>query len=353
MMTETPLSPTLKPGILNENPPLCTYTVQVPKFEYNTIQINNLCKDEVVDWLFINGYFKDAAAIDMCGKTFVHLEDKNGHEKYVRMHCNHDYCPRCGKNGSQAHKKRVVRAVDRLIWTKTLGYMVFTLPKEISLNMPQTDKLSILLKKAWQIVKESFDTPGGMVRVHLLGNEPENLHIHINVLFPVLNKDNKGMVSRETLNDIRKKWTEVVNKEFNLTCGMTNVYYKFATQTGRMLHKISYVLRPIVTPDKFLTLSEPDRRKILALRGWHNTRWYGKLANSQYKKYLNSIGILRETEKKDITTSNICPVCGEKYRLIDVVSPESMPRHELRALDNNVFIDLATFSYLKSRGQPE
>ena len=334
-----------------KRPSLCTYAGQVRGVNYNAIQVKELCKDEVVDWLFLNGHLKDADSIDRCGQTFVHLEDINGHEKYGRMHCSHDYCPRCGKNDSSAHKRRVVRAVDRLIWADILGYMVFTLPKEVSLNMPDSDKLSVLLKKAWEIVKKNFSTPGGMSRVHLMGEEPEHLHIHINVLFPVLSKDGKGKVSQETLDNVRNQWTKVVNDEFGMENKETNIFYKFALEIGRKLHRIKYVLRPIVTPEKFLTLSEEDRHKVLSLKGWHNTRWYGKLANSQYKKYLASIGVeIAEKQAKDLALSKNCPVCGEKYRFIEIVSEKNIPKHKLRFIDNDMLVDMATFAYLQERG---
>lgn len=336
------------PDLTLKSPPLCTHTAQVPKFELNPSQINELCKIEVISWLTENGYLHDAYTITNCGTTFVHLKDENGHEKYVRMHCKHDYCPICGENGSQAHKKRYIRALDRLVWANTLGYMVFTLPKEVSLNMPSSAVLSDLSKKAWDLVKKNFDTPGGMARVHLLGEEPEKLHIHINVLFPIVNEGGKGEVPQATLDSVRSDWTAYINKIFKLACGTTNVFYKFAYREGRKIHQVKYVLRPIVTPDKFLTLSDSDREKVLGLRGWHNTRWFGKLANSQYKNYLKAMGIEpKQYENKDIMLSKKCPICGKAFRFIEIVSENAINRLQLRAIDRDVLVDFAIYSFLK------
>lgn len=339
----------LKAQKRHKSPPLCTNTVQVPSSKLNKHVINELCKIEVISWLTENGYRDSAYRIDSCATSFVHLKDAKGHEKYSRLHCGNDYCPVCGRNGSSAHKKRSYRAMDRLLWSKVLGYMVFTLPKEISRNMPDSKRLSDLSKKAWELVKKNFDTPGGMARVHLMGEEPENLHVHINVLFPIVSDTGKGEVPREVLDKIRSEWTEYVNKEFDLEYNTTNVFYKFAFQDGRKIHQVKYVLRPIVTPEKFLTLPDEDRKKVMALRGWHNTRWFGKLANSQYKEYLKSINI--ETEKhedKDIATSKRCPICGEKFRFIDIVHESKINKMTmgLRQIDNDTLVDFSIYSFL-------
>lgn len=249
-----------------QRPSLCSNTVQVRPGDYNAVRVKDLEKQTVIEWLSTNGYDRDAYAIDQCGENFVHLATSTGYEKIVRMHCNNDYCPRCGKTGSQAHKKRSTRAMDRLLWSDLLGYMVFTLPREVSELRPSQGILSRLSKEAWQIVKKNFSAPGGLVRVHLLGEEPERLHIHINVLFPVTGTSGKGEVPQEVLDTIRGEWTKVVNDLFDLACEVTNVFYKFATIEGKRIHQVDYVLRPIVTSEKFLTLSDADRHYVLQLK---------------------------------------------------------------------------------------
>lgn len=338
------------PSFTHKSPPLCSNTVQVPSFDYNSINVNELAKEMICGYLFEHGHWKDADAIQTCGSEFVHLKDVNGHEKYVKKHCGHDYCPICGVVGSKAHKKRSARAMDRLLWVEVLGYMVFTLPKEISLNMPDKEKLSDLSKKAWDLVKKNFDTPGGMARIHLMGEEPEKLHIHVNVLFPIVNKTGRGEVPREMLDVMRSEWTEYVNKAFGLKYENTNVFYKFAYQEGRKIHQVEYVLRPVITPGKFLTLSDNDREKVIGLRGWHNTRWFGKLANSQYKEYLTSVNVeVTKYEDKDVAISKRCPICGEKFRFVEICHKSKIDKVKmgLRAIDDDTLVDFSIYSYLK------
>lgn len=333
-----------------KKPHLCSNTVQVPSYELNRIEINELCKIEVCGYLRAAGFWREAESVENCGSTFVHLKDQNGHEKYARTHCNMDYCPICGKIGSKAHNKRATRAMDRLIWANVLGYMVFTLPKEVSINMPDSDTLSGLSKKAWEIVKKNFSAPGGMARVHLLGEEPESLHIHINVVFPIVMEGNKGEVPQETLSKVREEWTEYVNKVFGLCYENTNAFYKFDYQEGRKIHTVRYVLRPIVTPEKFLTLPEGDRVKVLKLRGWHNTRWFGRLANSQYRGFLRSINVkIAQKENADPALSKECPICGKKFKFVEIVQANAINRTQLRAIDNDTLVDFSIYSKLKEQ----
>ena len=295
-------------------------------------------------------YRKQAEKIQNCGRNFVHLEDSQAHIKVSRIHCNNEFCPRCGQNDSALHKKRVSRAGDRLLWSPLLGYMVFTLPQSISAAFPGKKVLNKLAKHAWLISKKNFDTDGGMSRVHFMGEQPEKLHIHFNVLFPCNNTT--GKVEQTVLDKIRAEWTDVVNKEFSLSLEDTSVYYKFAVETGRQLHKIGYVLRPVVTPDKFITLPDEYRKKIVEMKGWHNTRWFGKLANSQYKKYLKEKDIVLP-EKND----RLSPITNEKYEYKGIIPAQDVAGgyftskdgnvYQIRLVDNDTYVDYETYSYMK------
>lgn len=298
-------------------------------------------------------YHKIALRIKTCGRNFVHLEDNAEHIKINRMRCKNEFCPECGQNNSALHKKRVSRATGRLFHTPVLGYMVFTLPDTISELFPDKKVLSKLSKHAWQVSNKYFDTDGGMSQVHLMGDKPGKLHIHFNVLFPV--NGTTGKVDQAVLDELRTAWTAIVNKEFGLSLPTTSVYYKFAVEEGRKLHKVKYVLRPIVTPDKFLSLPDDLRKKIVALRGWKNTRWFGKLSHSQYKKYFQEKSIAIP-EKPD----TLCPVSKEKYHYVDVISSDDLGKgflvsgesgvHQIRAIDNDTWVDLETYSYMQANG---
>lgn len=333
--------------------PLCSDTDQVILPNYNPIQLNKLEKEILLVWLKVHGFQKDRDKIEMCGQNWVHTQCDEGHSKYVEMHCKSDFCPKCGQTGSAAHKRRSTRAMGRLIGLGVLGYAVFTLPEEVSNSESSVEALKHLSKKAWEIIQRNHETVGGMVRTHLMGNDDEKLHIHFNVLFPINNKHGIGKVPQDVLDKDNKEWTDVVNKYFKLDRKVTNMFYKFAYQVGRQIHQVKYVVRPIVTTTKFLNLSDENKHYVLSLKGWHNTRWFGKLSNSQYKKYLLSQGIdPTKNEEKDAALSTKCPVCNGKFRYIGVVHHSDLPRYDLRYADKGVMVDFAIHSALKDRAAP-
>ena len=333
-----------------ETGPLSSTPAQVRKQVHSPIQTNALRRHMLCQWFEDNGYFKDARKIEICGQNFALFKCSNGHEKYTRMTCHREYCPTCGKDGSQEHKKRTVRALDRLMWAPVMGYWVFTLPDNISQSRPDIEILKILSKKAWGIVSKNFETPGGMIRTHLMGEQQGKFHIHINVLFPITRPDGRGMVSEDTIAKCKDEWTKFVNEVFNLSLKKTVSHYNFATTPGMKAHKIKYVLRPVVDYEQFSSLPDDARKYILSLAGWHNTRWFGKLSNPKYKEFLESMNIdPKARAEKDQNLSKSCPVCGEKYRFTDVIHKDQLPHHQLRYLDNDTLVDLATFSFLKEK----
>jgi hypothetical protein len=289
-----------------------------------------------------------AGRIESCGTSFVHLADSKGHEKYARLHCKNELCPTCGAKNSSVHKRRVRRAATRLLWNGLLGYFVFTIPAKISESRPSKETINTLTKEAWQIVKKEFETPGGLSRIHMMGDQPEKLRIHINFLFPLLTADNRGMISKEKIEKVRDLWTETLNRLFQLDLKESNFKYKFADKTGKKIHKIKYVLRPIVTAEKFLTLSDDDRQYILSLRKGHNTRWYGELSNSKYKKYLTDRGIDVEKIENEID-GLLSPVTGEKYHFVEIVKECDLPRGKLRWIDNDTLVDFGTYAFLQAK----
>lgn len=114
-------SPLLHAQNSAENTALCTYYGQVMGSVYNSPKIKEICKENIVDWLYLNGYQTISGRIDSCGTSFVHLEDSKGHKKYTRIHCLHEICPSCGDKNSFLHLKRVRRATARLLWNGLLA----------------------------------------------------------------------------------------------------------------------------------------------------------------------------------------------------------------------------------------
>jgi len=314
---------------------------------------NDLCKQWVIDWLDENGYGKQALQVLSCGTKAVSLQCPNGHQKRVMMTCHKEYCTRCGDVDSLLHKRSKTRALDRLIWSDVLGYMVFTLPREISDLMPTKEQLGKIEKEAARIVQDNFSTPGCMVRTHLMGKEISRLHIHANVLFPITGTNGTGVVPPATLDNIRQHWTTFVNRTFNSNYRTTNVWYEFRLSHEKMRHTIKYVTRPIVTGTKFLSLSNEAKHWYLSLGGWHNIRWYGQLANCKYKEYLKSIEVTYiDHREEEIALAKKCPACGERFKYQGTIDVDEIPKSQFRQIEKGVWVDLEIYCALKNRGSP-
>lgn len=332
-----------------ESPPYVQIQGKLEK-SFDTIELR---KEGVIDWLFQNGYQEEALKIGSCGTQVVQLECSDGHKKLVRMTCHREFCFRCGMTNSLAHKKRYHRVLDRLLWSEILGYVVFTFPKEVSDSMPDRLLLGTMEKETSRIIKENFNAPGHMVRFHLMGNKVGDLHIHINVLFPITETNGKGEVPQEVLNNVRQEWTNYLNVTFSLANKTTNVFYKFAVDEIQKRHIASYVTRPIITSTKFLSLSDSARHYVLSLQGWHNTRWFGKLSNCKYKEFLESRGIDHEKSlNEDVALSKVCPVCHQRFRFMGTADIRDVLEEDYRKPTNDVWVDRAIFEALNPSGSP-
>jgi hypothetical protein len=326
---------------------------RAPYVHYTTklgqpFSFNDLHQKAVLEWLDLYNYQKQAKAVTTCGTGYARLECPNGHAKYARTSCRRDYCPRCGQKGSSEHTRRTVRAADRLLWAPVLGYLVFTLPKEIQEKRADKGQLTDLARAIQRIIRRYFPTPGGFLRYHLLGDRPGTFHIHANVLLPITGTAGKGKVEEEVLDLVRKDYTHEVNTIFGLKEEVCNIHYSFAATKKKMYHKIRYVMRPIVTTLEFLMLTDEEKHFVLGLEGWHNTRWFGELANNCYKKFLCASGIDPEAHsKRNIGLSKVCPVCGGRFRFIEMIPRESLPRGQLRYLSDGVFVDLCIYSVMR------
>ena len=329
-------------------PSLRSHADQVFRPELKPHKDKALQRNTVVSWMDNNGYMSLASKILNCGTKYTHLKDANGHEKYAKMYCRNEQCPDCGDRGSRVHKTRSTRARDRLMWAPVLGYVVFTLPGDLARAHLTKDTLKAMEKAAADIVAEHFNAVGGLNRIHFAGNKLGKLQIHVNTLFPIEGTNGIGRVEEATLDKARDAWTDFVNKHFDRAEETTVLHYSFATTRPKKANKIKYVLRPIIDAFAFMLLTDEDKHYILSLRGWHNSRWFGKLSNSTYKKYLIEKGIdPKKHENDDPYLSKKCPLCGERFRFVDIVHKSELPLHRLRRIDNDTLVDFEIFTVLK------
>jgi len=299
-------------------------------------------KDEIYDFIVNKSYLlndekekerykKIAENILGCENNYHFLACSGGEPLYKLCNCRKEYCPICGRKNSQLHKRRAERAYDRLMWAPILGYFIPTLPKEVR-NLFPDKKIQKELGAIFVEILKGYLPDNGYLSVwHLMGEKLGVIHPHLNILMPI--EGDKGMIHPDILAEIKEDWRCAVNDYFSLSVPKINLRYRFYTTERQRKHKIKYVLRPIVTFEKFMSLPDDIRVKILDLKNFHNVRFFGELANHKYKKFLKGKGIT--IEEREIKK---CPFCGTKFVYQATVSKWSLKDKDLVAKDEYTLI---------------
>ncbi len=305
------------------------------------------------DWLFSAGYTEDAEKLASCALRAEHWKCDTGHDFYFRKYCGREYCPICGAKGSFYHNRRVLRAAEHFIWAVTWGNLTFTMPKEVSERRLEKTQLRKLQDLAWQATQRILKVEGAGVTLHLLGQEGEGLHVHFEVLFMRLGVFNKGLIPKPRLKAIKKVWALLLNKEFNLDLKTTDVKYSFAATKPKKWHKLNYIHRPICTEEAMLKLSDEDKKYILSLKGYHRTRWFGTLANSNLHEFLRKHWAPLKLRETPLIERRVCPMCKTKMHYVDTVFIDEIPKSQVVPYGNDIWIDRAIDAFLRQEKQEE
>ncbi len=333
--------------------PLCSTHYQVSDFPQNTEVREKLDKKSFSDWLKYNGYWEDSLKLDSCSLTVERWSCANGHDFYFRKFCGREYCPICGAKNSYYHNRRTMRAGEHFIWPVTWGNLTYTMPKEVSERRLEKAELRKLQKLAWEVTRDVFSIEGAGVTVHLLGREGEGLHVHFEVLFHMIGCFNKGKVEPEKIGRVKALWTEKLNEKFGLKLETTSVHYSFAATHPRKWHKLNYIHRPICTEDTMLQLEDKDKEYILSLKGYHRTRWFGAMANSNLHKFLRKHWAPITLRETPLVEKRVCPMCKIKLRYIDTKFIDEIPKHQVVRYNNDIWMDKAVDAFLRQEKQGE
>lgn len=117
-------------------------------------------------------YFSElfsTANIPSCSTGYISGSCKGGHKFAAPYLCGKDYCKECSKDGSPIHQRRVSRWINLLDQFTSLGYLVFTFPKEVRflfLDKAQLSDFRYQLKR--KLIREGFKK--GLMRWHWFGD---------------------------------------------------------------------------------------------------------------------------------------------------------------------------------------
>jgi hypothetical protein len=238
-------------------------------------------------------YFSDLfseAKIPSCSTGYISGACQGGHKFAAPYLCGKDYCKECGKDGSPIHQRRVSRWMPLVEQFKSLGYLVFTFPKDIRflfLDKAQLSDFRYQLKR--KLIRDGFTK--GLMRWHWFGdcsscngygcwmcNETgsgQEFHPHLNIFIDkkfISNLDEfingykrwvKLYVTRLLDAEIKKrillieKYGDIVDRtdkawkeldilntiKSNFLEGDLVINYSYSTQKGMMINKLKYVTR--------------------------------------------------------------------------------------------------------------
>ena len=269
-------------------------------------------------WLWENGFPSVAKALKMCGSG-IEMKCEGNHRHANHVVCHRMFCRRCGKKNSYSHKRKYSRMWGRIMWAKTLGYVVLTVPERLRSHFKDQTMLDCLYRLGWQAISEIFNVDGSTVVLHLFGDKTDNFHPHINILFPI---DGDPWIDSSILAKLRCRWRVLLEELLKVEIGEDeeNAWYGYGNSEGKKIHMISYICRSVCPASRFVVLPESLKRFVAGLRRFHNVRWFGELANSKYSGYIKRLkaeGRIGEDwkVKPDPETLN-CVVCDGQLRAV-------------------------------------
>ena len=233
----------------------------------------------------------------VCPGFYIATECQNGHRFAKKLVCGKEFCPTCGAEWSDAHKRRFSRWLPKAEQMTTMGYFVFTLPLEARDRYRTKEALNELTKeitggdKSRKIVgilkDEGFGR--GLVRWHWFGGRGNIFHPHLNVLVEA------GKISKDQLQRIKARYAQV------LGVPVAVVNYSYVRSQKRMVHRLKYITRATFIDRRW------DPKMAEELFNFRNQRTWGEWKGPQAWEL---VGEAKYQHIEDLE-SGICPVCRE------------------------------------------
>jgi hypothetical protein len=169
-----------------------------------------------------------------------------GNEYYVRLTCDREWCPECGKPNSLYHRKLYHKFLGVMVKMFARGgvlhYMVITCPEELREEWKNPDKL----REFKEYIKDMFKREGipiALWRWHFAGDRGRRWYPHLNLVFPM------GYIDKQKLERIRR----LIERRF----GVRVLYCQYTRSIKKVMHWARYISRPTwnlqdeVSPDAF------------------------------------------------------------------------------------------------------
>lgn len=254
-----------------------------------------------------------------CGRFAISGVCENGHRAAMVINCGREWCPRCGQQKSDAHKRRYGRLLPKVQQMRTMGLFTITFPEGERSKLRGKVELGNITKKVIQVMK-SYGYKRGIIRWHWFGEcscscgqvkkfgqwydeagkragiicpkcgkkdyytTKNNYHPHLNLIIDA------GKLEKNKLDNIKTSLRTSVNALV--------VHYGYSNKPGKMLHRIRYITRATFKAVAW----DPELADIL--KGFRNIRCWGTRTR-YFEGYWNgriawNLKDLKKEDRKDV-----------------------------------------------------
>jgi hypothetical protein len=281
-------------------------------------------------------YFSDLfseAKIPKCSTGYISGACKGGHKFAAPFLCGKDYCRECGKDGSPIHQRRVSRWSSLVNQYNSLGYLVFTFPKEVRflfLDKAILSDFRYQLKR--KLIREGFKK--GLMRWHWFGdcsscngygcfycNETgagKEFHPHLNIFI-----DKKYISNLDLFLASYKRWVKIyvnrlLDKEVKKRIMLIEKYGDLVTksdQAWKELDLLHSIQNKFTEGDLVINYSYTKKKSMMINKLKYVTRSTFRIYNKDVKEtlhnYRNSVrwGF---TKVKSCLNPIACDICKSK-----------------------------------------
>ena len=245
--------------------------------------------------------------------------------------CGREWCLRCGKDGSEFHKRRITRLIDRVYSMPVVGYGVFEISVQLRGYFEDIEALRDARRYLHRLIKRELNCKG-VSRWHFYGNkhviygangsilaivEDEPLKCgdykpHLNVLI------SHGSISKKRLRRIRLLWSKwqfaYCHKKYYR---IAPFHYKYTRKEYKLYHWVKYITR-----STFKTLNTGNEHIARGLFKLNNVSWFGTFndedklrGRERFDAWVatlpaNEAQDTPEMRAHDAFNESLCPVCG-------------------------------------------
>lgn len=260
--------------------------------------------------------------VSVCGHQAISLKGETSGADYIKLiDCHKQWCPHCGGKKGKIHKNRIRSILKRVDLSKySLRQLIFTIPEHIREDLKNRESLDKLFAIVKRIISKFYGQPifdrrghiksyklnkGVILYLHVFGDpkrdEKGNFvydgkfhpHINVHVFEPAgtLMKQQSSIIE-----SIKSMWLKQLNKTFSLNLSVVDMQYLFKIKMGQKVHAVKYMSKPWCREDYLAADDDLKRLLVLDLTGFLYVRFYGSLANCNYKDEM----ILSEDENEEI-----------------------------------------------------